>query len=594
MAQNQTELNIKVKAEDNASDKLKKVSDSVNKVTQSTRALSAASAVVGVALSGAAVAGFTKMTAAASDLRESLNAVAVAYGSEVGQKIASASKTAATEFGLTAQSYNQQMAVMSFFLRNAGFEGEALAEASRKMMERGRDLASVWNEDVLKALNRIRSGLAREIEPLRHVGIQLDENRLKSIAYSEGIAKVGEELTQNQKTMAIYLTILQQTDPYVGDFKRTQDELANSMRTLKAQVHEAGREIGEFFLPMAKKIVGALRGVVSETSSVSSETRNTVVAVTAATLAMPPLLLGVQLLTLAMVKLGAATIAANVAIMGVAALGAFIVQSEINRLNKNMNKLDQTSSDVASNAKDRSAEAVATINESANYSILEVERTADASAKAVDESTTMAMKSMDSVAQETFHNMAGYSYDFYDLTMAFLHEVMYNLGKVGAEVEGWARKMWTHVEGDYGKYIYDPLFNRDSTIDWDKVTADKLKSIDEDKDAFIERIYTSKEEALAEINKKAKVPGIDAFTVPGGIDPSDSLPPGMPEVSKPRTSGASEKEAAIFGVLANLLNTLIEVNEEIRDNTSNIGQSKADTSSNITNSDANMAGFVSV
>lgn len=98
------------------------------------------------------------------------------------------------------------------------------------------DMASFYNLDSSEAFNKLRAGLTGETEPLKALGILVDENTVKQAVYSEGIAQNGAELTQQQKVLARYVAILKQTGNAQGDLARTIDSPANQLRLLKIKL----------------------------------------------------------------------------------------------------------------------------------------------------------------------------------------------------------------------------------------------------------------------------------------------------------------------------------------------------------------------
>ena len=117
------------------------------------------------------------------------------------------------------------------------------------------DMASFYNIDSTEAFNKLRAGLTGETEPLKHLGILVDENTVKQVAYSEGIAENGAELTNQQKVLARYVAILKQTGNAQGDLARTIDSPANQLRILKQQVTNLGIAFSNFLMPVISAVL---------------------------------------------------------------------------------------------------------------------------------------------------------------------------------------------------------------------------------------------------------------------------------------------------------------------------------------------------
>ena len=112
--------------------------------------------------------------------------------------------------------------------RTIGLGTRRTADMSRRLAELGADMASFNNEDPTDMLDRLRSGLAGEAEPLRRFGVLHREARVKTEAYRSGIAKAGAKLTEQQKVQARYNLILRDTTLQQGDVARTGDSWAGN------------------------------------------------------------------------------------------------------------------------------------------------------------------------------------------------------------------------------------------------------------------------------------------------------------------------------------------------------------------------------
>lgn len=135
-----------------------------------------------------------------------------------------------------------------------------VAEANALKLSKGvsvlaEDMASFYNLDSEEAFNKLRAGLTGETEPLKSLGILVDENTIKQVAYSEGIAEVGTELTQQQKVLARYTAILKQTSNAQGDLARTINSPSNQLRSLKQQVTNLGISLSNFFMPILSAVL---------------------------------------------------------------------------------------------------------------------------------------------------------------------------------------------------------------------------------------------------------------------------------------------------------------------------------------------------
>ena len=232
------------------------------------KALGGIATVVGGALAAAGVGNFLKDSiTAASDLNESLNAVSVSYG-EATEGIAALGETAANRLGLSNVQFNAIATQFSGFASNIAGEGGDVVGFIDELTTRGSDFASVYNIEVDEALRLFQSGLAGETEPLRRFGLDLSAATVESFAYANGIAAVGEPLTEAQKQQARYGALLEQTEKVQGDFTNTSDGLANAQRILAANFANVQAEVGGPLLGAFASLTTALIPVVQQLAPV--------------------------------------------------------------------------------------------------------------------------------------------------------------------------------------------------------------------------------------------------------------------------------------------------------------------------------------
>lgn len=184
----------------------------------------------------------------ASDLRESVNAVEVSYGA-AAESVLKLGENSARAFGLSKNDLNAYATQFSAFVKTIAGDGGNIAGTFEQLVGRGTDFASVMNLEVSEALGLFQSGLAGETEPLRKYGIDLSAATVEAYALANGIGDGTGALTEAEKVQARYGALLEQTSLTAGDFKNTQDELANATRTNSALWEDAQASLGEALLP---------------------------------------------------------------------------------------------------------------------------------------------------------------------------------------------------------------------------------------------------------------------------------------------------------------------------------------------------------
>lgn len=215
-----------------------------------------------IGLTAPIAAGLGFATDAASDLGEAVNAASVTFERSSG-RILSWSKTTARSFGIARTEALTAAAGFGNMLRTSGLATDQAGEMSRRLVELGADMASLHNQDPTEMLDRIRSGLAGEAEPLRRFGVLLSEAAVQQEAVRIGLSKTGKGLTDAQKVQARYSLILRQTTTAHGDFARTSAGVANQNRIVKATTKDAAAGFGRALLPITQKAQGVVIGLAN-------------------------------------------------------------------------------------------------------------------------------------------------------------------------------------------------------------------------------------------------------------------------------------------------------------------------------------------
>jgi hypothetical protein len=194
------------------------------------------------------VRGMRSALEAASDLEEEQNKIRQIYQDSADEVLAW-SRTTISSHGLASESALRYAGTVGNILNASGLARAESARLSRQIVELAADMASFSNEDPSDMLDRLRSGLVGEAEPLRRFGVLLSETAVKQEAYRSGIARTGAELTEGQKVLARYQIIMRQTADAQGDYARTADGAANAERTLNELRKEWATIVGQALLP---------------------------------------------------------------------------------------------------------------------------------------------------------------------------------------------------------------------------------------------------------------------------------------------------------------------------------------------------------
>lgn len=218
----------------------------------------AATAAVGLIGGRELIQFFNDAVTASSDLAESTSKATVVFGEAV-DGVEEFAETSATSVGLAKQEALEFAGTFGNLLTALGLTKDAAAELSPEIIGLGADLASFNNLGVSETLERIRSGLVGEIEPLRSLGISFNEATVAAKAQELGLGAVNEELTEGEKVQARWALIVEQSTAAAGDFARTSEGLANQQRIARAEFRNLLSDIGDDLIPVILDLTGAAR-----------------------------------------------------------------------------------------------------------------------------------------------------------------------------------------------------------------------------------------------------------------------------------------------------------------------------------------------
>jgi hypothetical protein len=236
--------------------------------------MAVAAGAFGVALAAAvgirAFAGFAnEAIQAASNLAESTSKANVVFG-EFSGKIQKFAQSAPQALGLANQQALEFTATFGNLFLALGLSQEAAADLSPEIVQLGVDLASFNNiTDPTEVLEKLRSGLVGEAEPLRVFGVNINEALTKAKALELGLVGVNGEITEAAKVQARYALILEQTTTAQGDFARTSEGLAGTQKSVNALWEDAKVAIGEALLPAYQQLLDILPGLIAQVTDLA-------------------------------------------------------------------------------------------------------------------------------------------------------------------------------------------------------------------------------------------------------------------------------------------------------------------------------------
>lgn len=184
-------------------------------------------------------------TKKAVDAIETANLFEVGMGRFAGQATALA-REVSSALRLSETEVKRQLGTWQVMLESMGLTGEKAFDLSASLTLLAQDMASFYNLPVDEAFTKLSAGIAGEVEPLKRLGILVNEATVKEYAYAKGIAARGAELTTSEKVMARYGVIMEATTKAQGDLNRTLESPANLLRAIGVAFADVQTQFGLF------------------------------------------------------------------------------------------------------------------------------------------------------------------------------------------------------------------------------------------------------------------------------------------------------------------------------------------------------------
>ncbi|MFA5433126.1 MAG: hypothetical protein WC319_09745 [Candidatus Paceibacterota bacterium] len=205
--------------------------------------------------------------------------------------------------GLNQYELRKTAGVFNVMFDSMGLAEEASYNMSTSLTELAYDMASFYNLNTEDAIQKLQAGITGEAEPLKRLGIIINETTVYQTALREGIIQTGEQMTEQEKVQARYRTIMDQTAKAQGDLARTIESPANQLRVLKDQVKETAISFGELLLPAMSSMLGVANDMVSKFKDMDDPTKKLITNMALIVAGAGPALLALSSMTKAVTNL---------------------------------------------------------------------------------------------------------------------------------------------------------------------------------------------------------------------------------------------------------------------------------------------------
>lgn len=148
-------------------------------------------------------------------------------------------------YGMSTREARQHMAAIQDLLVPMGMMRGEAADLSFEIVKLATDMGSFNNLPTEITMDKIKSALVGMYRPLRDVGVVLSAATVEQRALNMGLAESKDKLTVVDKALAAYRMTVEYSKDATGDFIRTSEGFANSMKILNARLEDLRVAMGE-------------------------------------------------------------------------------------------------------------------------------------------------------------------------------------------------------------------------------------------------------------------------------------------------------------------------------------------------------------
>ena len=165
------------------------------------------------------------------------------------------------QLGLNDFAIRDNIGTLYLMLSAMGLTADEAYKMATSLTKLSYDLSSLVNEKPEEIFAKLRSGISGEAEPLKVLGILVDEATTKHELYRRGIVQVGTELTNQEKIQGRYLAIMRQSATAHNNLADTITSPANQLRIMREQINLSAIELGQSLLPALESAMPIIRDV---------------------------------------------------------------------------------------------------------------------------------------------------------------------------------------------------------------------------------------------------------------------------------------------------------------------------------------------
>jgi hypothetical protein len=190
----------------------------------------------------------------ATDLGEAISKVDQVFG-ESGAEIEDWASTAAESLGMSKREAATAAGDFGNLFDMMGVGDQAAADMSKALVQAAVDLGSFNNADATDVIDSMTSAFRGEYDSIQQFLPSINAASVEQKALAMTGKESADQLSEQDKMMAIVTMSTQELGKATGDFARTAEGAANAQKIANAELENAQTALGEQLIPLQMKFI---------------------------------------------------------------------------------------------------------------------------------------------------------------------------------------------------------------------------------------------------------------------------------------------------------------------------------------------------
>lgn len=191
----------------------------------------------GLIIGGSASLAVKQLVSIGSAAEEAENLFDVSFGN-MASSVREWSKQLGEQLKVSDTGLRQTAGSFKLFLDGFDLAPDKAAEMSKALTKMAYDMSSLRNLRFEDSLTKIQAALAGEVEPLRRIGVTVNDTTLRLWALKNGLDANVKGWTEQQKVVGRFAVVQEGLEKDQGDLEKTMGSTTNLLRSIGDQIKE--------------------------------------------------------------------------------------------------------------------------------------------------------------------------------------------------------------------------------------------------------------------------------------------------------------------------------------------------------------------